>query len=67
MTVRWRADDRATAIGTPARDTGPGLFVADLTTAVLSAGAAATLAFHWSADDRREGDNFTVAITELHA
>ena len=62
-TVRWSADGWRTVTDAEARDTGFGVWVADLPTADLPAGATVLLTFRW-APDRWEGQDFAVAVEQ---
>ena len=62
-TVRWSADGWQTVTDAEARDTGFGVWVADLPTADLPAGATVLLTFRW-APDRWEGQDFAVAVEQ---
>lgn len=61
-TVRWTANDWQKIHDTETRDTGLGMFVADLSTASLPAGRTLEFTFHWPRDGRWEGRNFRIAI-----
>jgi glucoamylase len=62
-TVRWSADGWRTVTDAEACDTGFGVWVADLPTADLPAGATVLLTFRW-APDRWEGQDFAVAVAQ---
>jgi glucoamylase len=61
-TVRWSADDWQTSVETEARDTGMGMFVADLPTTALAPGATVRFTIRWADDSRWEGTDFAVQI-----
>ena len=61
-TVRWSADGWKTPADVETRDTGIGMFVADLPTSALSVGATVRFTFRWADSDRWEGDDFAVEI-----
>jgi glucoamylase len=61
-TVRWSTDDWRTSIETGTRDTGLGMFVADLPTTALAPGATVRFTLRWADDDRWEGADFAVQI-----
>jgi glucoamylase len=46
------------------RDTGLGMYLADLPTSELPAGTAARFTFYWPLDDRWEGVDYAVQIAE---
>ena len=60
--VRWSADGWKTLADVETRDTGIGMFVADLPTSALSVGATVRFTFRWADSDRWEGDDFAVEI-----
>jgi glucoamylase len=60
--VHWSGDGWQTVQDTPTRDTGLGMYVADLPTTGLPAGATVTFTFRWPAADRWEGRNFEVQV-----
>src|SRR5579863_9440863 len=57
--VHWSVDGWTTAHDTDARDTGLGIYVLDLPTATLPAGAKAIFTFFWPAENRWEGTDFS--------
>jgi glucoamylase len=62
--VRWSFDDWHTVHDTEGRDTGLGMYLADLPTSELPAGTAARFTFYWPLDDRWEGVDYAVQIAE---
>ena len=60
--VRWTAASPETAADAVTRDTGLALFVADLPTSGLAAGAIVRFTLRWAADDRQEDGEFEVAV-----
>lgn len=60
--VHWSADDWRTPQDTPTRDTGLGVFVADLPTAGLPAGKTVRFTFYWPGANRWEGTDFAVGV-----
>lgn len=60
--VHWTADDWKTMYDLPTRDTGTGLFVADLPTAGLPATTAIDFTFRWQVPDHWEGRNYSVTV-----
>jgi len=60
--VHWSADDWRSVHDTPTRDTGLGVWVADLPTADLPTGATLRFTFYWPAADRWEGRDFAVEV-----
>ncbi len=60
--VRWSADGWKTAQDLPARDTGLGLFVADLPTQDLPSGAKLEFTFDWTSAGKWEGENYAVEV-----
>ena len=63
-TVHWTVDDWDSSHDVDAKDTGLGIYVADLATARLPAEARVTFTFHWSQEDRWEGTDFAVHVRE---
>jgi glucoamylase len=61
-TVRWSADDWRTSVETEARDTGIGMFVADLPTTALAPGTTVRFTIRWADDSGWEGADFAVQI-----
>ncbi len=61
-TVRWSADDWRTSLDVETRDTGVGMFVADLPTPALEPGATVLFTLRWTDDHRWEGTDFSVQI-----
>jgi glucoamylase len=60
--VHWSGDGWQTVQDTPTRDTGLDMYVADLPTTGLPAGATVTFTFRWPAANRWEGRNFEVQV-----
>ncbi len=63
--VRWSADGWKSTRETPTRDTGLGMYVADLPTKDLAPGAEVVFTFHWTEADHWEGTNFRVAVQRV--
>jgi glucoamylase len=61
--IHWSPDGWATAHDIDTRDTGLGVFVADLPTAELAAGSDLSFTFYWPQSARWEGTDFTVRVT----
>jgi len=61
--VHWSADGWQTFHDTETRDTGLGVYVADLPTAKLPVSAALHFTFYWPTAGRWEGVDFTVEVT----
>ena len=61
-TVHWSADGWQTTIDTPTQSTGLGVFIADLPTTRLGSGDSVVFTLFWSADQRWEGVDYTVAV-----
>lgn len=62
MRVRWTTDDWATQADTTGRDSGLGMWYADLTPG--DAGTRVTFTLQWLEDGAWMGENFSVAVTE---
>ncbi len=60
--VHWSTDAWKTSHDSPMRDTGLGIYVADLDTARLKSRDTIEMTFHWSDPDRWEGKNITVVV-----
>jgi glucoamylase len=60
--VHWSLDGWQTARDTQTRDTGLGVYVADLPTEGLAAGAKVDFTLCWPQADRWEGSNFEVRV-----
>jgi glucoamylase len=60
--VHWSTDGWQTIHDTRTRDTGLGLYIADLPTDRLPAGTEVLFSFFWPAADRWEGVNFGVIL-----
>lgn len=61
-TVHWSADGWQTTHDTNTRDTGLGVYIADLPTQDIGAGGAVTFTFHWNDTGKWEGRDFSVAV-----
>ena len=59
-TVHWSADGWHTVKDTEARDTGLGIFIADLPTDQLPAGSTLVFTFFWPGSNSWEGTDFSV-------
>ncbi len=62
-TVEWTADGWGSHTGEGTRDTGLGVYVADIPTAALSIGSVVEFTFRWDAGNW-EGVNFRVDVVE---
>ena len=60
--VRWTGDNWMTFKDTATRDTGLGIFVADIDTTMIPDGGNVTFATYWPDARRWEGTDFTVVI-----
>jgi glucoamylase len=60
--VHWSPDGWQTTRDAQMRDTGLGVYVADLPTGELEDGDAVVFTFYWLDTDRWQGENFTVKI-----
>ena len=60
--VRWSADGWKTSQDLTARDTGLGLFLADLPTKNLPIGTKVEFTFDWTSAGKWEGENYAVII-----
>lgn len=60
--VHWSSDGWRTLHDTETRDSGLGVYFADLETADLPAGREILFTFHWRAEDRWEGIDYQVTI-----
>ena len=60
--VRWSINGWKTAQDAEARDTGLRTYILDLPTASLPAGSQVVFTFYWSAENRWEGTDYTVAV-----
>jgi glucoamylase len=60
--VHWSTDGWKTAQDIQARDTGLGLFSADLPTKDLPSGSQVVFTFQWTSDGHWEGSDFTVTV-----
>ncbi len=60
--VRWSSDGWQTNGETPTRDSGLGIYYADLDTTGIRSPSAIAFTFRWTGDDRWEGTDFTVTI-----
>jgi glucoamylase len=61
-TVIWSTDGGATAHDLATRDSGLGLFYADLPTARLRPGGKVTFTVRWSVGERDETEPFTLKV-----
>jgi glucoamylase len=61
-TVHWSNDGWKTANDTTTRDTGTGIFVADLPASQMEPGQSVAFTFFWPQVQRWEGTNFSVTI-----
>jgi glucoamylase len=62
--IHWSNDGWKTANDTAARDTGTGIFVADLPASQLEPGRSISFTFFWPQAQRWEGTDFSVTIQE---
>jgi glucoamylase len=62
--VHWSDDDWKTATDVTTRDTGTGIFVADLPASQLVSGRCIVFTFFWPQGQRWEGTNFSVTMEE---
>jgi len=60
--VHWSADGWQTVHDTPSRNSGFGVYFADLDTAKLPAGSTLIFTIRWTADSRWEGIDYKLAI-----
>ena len=60
--IRWSADEWKTAEDVRMEDTGLGLYVADLPTAVLPVKATVEFTFYWPDADKWEDKNYAVTV-----
>ncbi len=60
--IHWTADGWHTSQDVPTRDTGLGIFVADLPTEETPVGQSITFTFRWQHPDRWEGKDYSVQI-----
>ena len=60
--VHWSDDDWKTATDVTTRDTGTGIFVADLPASQLVSGRCIVFTFFWPQGQRWEGTNFSVTM-----
>jgi glucoamylase len=60
--VHWSADGWATTHDVQTKDTGLGMFAADLPSSGFVPGTQILFTFHWLQDERWEGTNFTVTV-----
>jgi len=61
-TIHWSTDGWRTVRDTATRDSGLGVYLADLPTAALPAGSEIRFTFYWPDADRWEGADFSVKI-----
>jgi glucoamylase len=62
--LHWSTDGWSTAQDYQMQDTHLGLYVADLPTQKLPPGAKVEWTFYWSKDERWEGSNFAVLVSD---
>ncbi len=62
-TVHWSSDGWNRIVDTPTRDTGLGIFVADLDTAHAPAGATVRLTFHWTDGNTWDGHDYSILVS----
>jgi glucoamylase len=62
--IHWSVDNWETALDTDARDTGLGIYVLDLPTTSMPAGAKAQFTFFWPSENRWEGTDYAVTIED---
>jgi glucoamylase len=62
--VHWSRDGWQTSEDSPARDTGLGIYVADLPTKGMDAGHTVVFTFYWPEAKRWEGTDFSVIIQD---
>jgi glucoamylase len=62
--VHWSHDGWQTSQDSAARDTGLGVYVADLPTTSMDAGHALVFTFYWPEANRWEGTDFSVNIQD---
>jgi glucoamylase len=60
--VRWTSDDWQTSHDAETRDTGLGIYLADLPAGEMAGGTALTFTLYWPGEDRWEGQNFEIKI-----
>ena len=60
--IHWSVDAWTTVHDSATRDSGVGLYLADLPTAQLSVGTEIIFTFYWPEVDRWEGNNFVVQV-----
>ena len=60
--VRWSTDGWKTSQNITSRDTGTGVYVADLPTEKLASGSRVGFTFSWGEEKRWEGTNFEVVV-----
>jgi len=65
--VHWTLDEWKAAHDSPTRDTGLGVFVAELPTKSLPPGRTVVFTFYWPEEDRWEGENFQVRFESAGA
>ena len=63
-TVHWSCNDWKTSADVTARDTGTGIFVADLPASQLQPGRSIVFTFFWPQGPRWEGTNFSVTVAD---
>ncbi len=63
-TIRWSADGWSTTHDVASRDTGLGVYVADLPTERVDAGRTIIFTFRWTEQDRWEDRDFEVTVVK---
>ncbi len=63
--VHWSADGWRTVADTPARDTGLGVWAADLDTAALVPGTRVRFTLYWPDENRWQGEDYEVLVTAV--
>lgn len=62
--IRWSADAWRSSSDVQSSDTGLGIYLVDLPTGTLAAGAEVAFTFFWLATGKWEGLNYSMAITQ---
>jgi len=60
--VHWSPDSWRTVQDTPTKDSGLGIYFADLETASLKPGSAIVFTFYWPVADRWEGVDYDLVV-----
>jgi glucoamylase len=63
-TVHWSDDSWRTMYDTPTKDTGLGVYYADLVTKHISVGGTVEFTFYWNQAGKWENANFAINISE---